>query len=126
MTLFHPADGQVRVKGVTACPNTVPHGWLKEELTTILASLPEPPMVPGAEVSLRSTWERWQADLTIKATLSAELPPPRMRLILDNLPGHKTPGLVCWLFAHGIMPLYTPLGGSWLNLVSGRQGGGLR
>ena len=36
MTLFHPADGQVRVKGVTSCPNTVLHGWLKEELTTIL------------------------------------------------------------------------------------------
>ena len=121
MTLFHPADGQVRVKGVTSCPNTVLHSWLKQELTTILASLPEPPVVSGVEVSLRSLWERWQADLTIKATLSAELPPLRMLLILDNLVGHKTPGLVCWLFAHGIMPLYTPLGGSWLNLVESLQ-----
>jgi len=25
LTLFHPADGQVRVKGVTTCPNTVLH-----------------------------------------------------------------------------------------------------
>ena len=32
LTLFHPADGQVRVEGVTACPNAVLHPWLKREL----------------------------------------------------------------------------------------------
>ena len=42
LTLFHPAEGQVRVKGVTSCPNTVLHPWLKQELTEILASLPQP------------------------------------------------------------------------------------
>ncbi|NIL98064.1 MAG: transposase, partial [Planctomycetales bacterium] len=42
LTLFHPADGQVRVKGVTSCPNTVLHPWLKQELTEILATLPQP------------------------------------------------------------------------------------
>ncbi|GCF11991.1 hypothetical protein [Dictyobacter arantiisoli] len=26
-----------------------------------------------------------------------------------------------WLFAHGIMPLYTPIGGSWLNMVESVQ-----
>jgi len=26
--------------------------------------------------------------------------------VLDNLAGHKTPELVLWLLAHGIMPLY--------------------
>jgi hypothetical protein len=25
--------------------------------------------------------------------------------------------LVVWLFEHGVMPLYTPLGGSWLNMT---------
>jgi hypothetical protein len=25
LTLFHPADGRARVKGVTACPNSVLH-----------------------------------------------------------------------------------------------------
>jgi transposase len=40
----------------------------------------------------------------------------RMLLIWDNLAGHKMPELVLWLFHHGIMPLYTPLGGSWLNM----------
>jgi len=44
-----------------------------------------------------------------------------MLLVLDNLIGHKSPALMCWLFAHGIMPLYTPLGGSWLNMVESLQ-----
>ena len=35
----------------------------------------------------------------------------------DNLAGHKTPDLVLWLCTHGIMPLYTPVGGSWLNMA---------
>jgi hypothetical protein len=41
----------------------------------------------------------------------------RLLLVLDNLAGHKTPAFVGWLFAHGVMPLYTPLGGSWLNMA---------
>ena len=122
MTLFHPADGQVRVKGVTTCPNTVLHGWLKQELTTILAAMPPTPIPSDTgQDAVQSAWRRWQEGLTIKPTLSAELPPLRMLLILDNLIGHKTPSLVGWLFAHGIMPLYTPLGGSWLNMVESLQ-----
>jgi hypothetical protein len=27
---------------------------------------------------------------------------------------------VLWLVAHGIMPLYTPLSGSWLNMAEAR------
>ena len=52
---------------------------------------------------------------------AAELPPLRMLLILDNLAGHKTTAFVQWLFQHGIMPLYTPLGGSWLNMTESIQ-----
>jgi len=44
-----------------------------------------------------------------------------MLLVLDNLAGHKTPAFVCWLFEHGIMPLYTPVGGSWLNMAESIQ-----
>ena len=44
-----------------------------------------------------------------------------MLLVLDNLAGHKTPEFVDWLLANGIMPLYTPLGGSWLNLAESIQ-----
>ena len=40
---------------------------------------------------------------------------------LDNLTGHKTPELLCWFFAHGVLPLYTPLGGSWLNKAESIQ-----
>jgi hypothetical protein len=44
-----------------------------------------------------------------------------MLLVLDNLTGHRTPAFVLWLFAHGIMPLSTPLSGSWLNLAESMQ-----
>jgi hypothetical protein len=42
-------------------------------------------------------------------------------LVLDNLAGHKTPAFVLWLFAHGVMPLYTPVSGSWLNMAESIQ-----
>lgn len=122
LTLFRPADGQVRLKGVTACPNAVLHPWLKRELTAILAAMPGPPERPApGEAAVRNAWERWQEGLTVKPTLLDELPPLRMLLVLDNLAGHKTPAFVCWLFAHGIMPLYTPVGGSWLNMAESLQ-----
>jgi len=120
LTLLHPADGQVRVKGVTSCPNGVLHGWLQQELTTILAGLPRAGAPPEAE-ALQAAWRRWQEGLTVKPTLLSDPPPLRMLLVLDNLAGHKTPGFVCWLFEHGVLPLYTPLGGSWLNMAESIQ-----
>jgi DDE superfamily endonuclease len=119
LTLFHPADGHARVKGVTSCPNAVLHPWLERELAGILDALPAPSPEPSA--GWRPAWERWQEGLSIKPTLPDEPPPLRMLLVLDNLAGHKTPELVCWLFAHGIMPLYTPVGGSWLNMAESLQ-----
>jgi hypothetical protein len=119
LTLFHPADGQVRLKGVTTCPNAVLHPWLKGELAEILAGLPEPPGEPTA--GWRAASERWQEGLTVRPTLLDHLPPLRMLLVLDNLAGHRTPELVCWLFAHGVMPLHTPWGGSWLNMAESLQ-----
>ena len=89
LTLFHPASGAVRVKGVTSCHNAVLHGWLQTELTTILATLPTPP-VPVSAQENRANWERWQEGLAERLTLRAELPPLRMLLVLDNLAGHKT------------------------------------
>ena len=62
----------------------------------------------------RAAWARWQDGLSVRFTLLDDLPPLRMLLILDNLAGHKSAPFVCWLMAHGIMPLYTPLSGSWL------------
>jgi hypothetical protein len=38
-----------------------------------------------------------------------------------NLAGHLSVGLVCWMFDYGIMPLYTPVGGAWLNMAESIQ-----
>jgi hypothetical protein len=68
LTLFHPATGQVRVKGVTHSPNTVLHPWFEHELTTIIAALPH--LNPAADpVAHRAAWTRWQAGLSIRFTL---------------------------------------------------------
>jgi hypothetical protein len=120
LTLFHPASGEVRVKGVRHCPNAVLHPWLKAELAAILATLPEPTAALSPEDNRRH-WERWQQGLSIRITLPIVLPPLRLLLVLDNLAGHLTPSLVLWLFGHGVMPLYTPLGGSWLNMAESIQ-----
>ena len=117
LTLFHPKTGEVRVKGVTSTKNAVLHPWLQEELTRILAALP-PAATQGAELN-RALWELWQQGLTVKFGLLKDLPPLRMLLVLDNLAGHKSADLVCWLMEHGVMPIYTPVGGSWLNELEG-------
>ena len=120
MTLFHPQTGEVRVKGVTSAPNTVLHPWLQGELQAILAGLPELTAQVSAEEN-RRRWERWQEGLSVRITLPTVLPPLRLLLVLDHLKGHLTRAFVLWLFAHGIMPLYTPLGGSWLTMAESVQ-----
>ena len=110
----------MRVQGVTSCTNAVLHGWLEREIAAILAELPAAPPALSPEEN-RRLWEAWQAGLTAKPALPDELPPLRMLLIQDNLAGHKTPAFVSWLFEHGVMPLYTPLGGSWLNMTESIQ-----
>jgi hypothetical protein len=120
LTLFHPADGQVQVKGVTSSANQVLHPWLKRELGAILAGLPGPGTDLDVE-TIRPMWERWVEGLSVRFTFPAILPPLRLLLVLDNLKGHKSVDLVLWFFAHGIMPLYTPLGASWLNMAESIQ-----
>jgi hypothetical protein len=117
LTLFHPASGIVRVKGVTSTANAVLHPWLEAELLAILADLPEPLTL----TEHRRCWTRWQDGLTVRVSLPEDPPPLRMLLVLDNLTGHYTAHFVRWLFAHGIMPLYTPVGGSWLNMAESIQ-----
>jgi transposase len=120
LTLFHPATGQVHLQPVSSCTNPILHGWLKERLGVILAALPAPAAPPDAAAP-RAAWEAWQDGLAERFTLPAELPPPRVLLVWDNLAGHKTAEMVVWLCQHGIMPLYTPLGGSWLNMAESIQ-----
>jgi hypothetical protein len=104
---------------VLSSANVVLHPWLKAELSTILQELPEKSPI-DAETN-RQLWKAWQAGLSLALTLPQDLPPLRMLLIWDNLRGHYTSDFVLWLFAHGIMPLYTPLGGSWLNMAESMQ-----
>lgn len=119
LTLFHPATGALRAKGVTSSANKVLHPWMQDELEEVTQHLPDPePIDPALN---RTSWESWQAGLSVKFTLPETLPALRMLLVLDNLTGHKTPQFVLWLVAHGIMPLYTPLSGSWLNMAESVQ-----
>src|SRR5262245_18422190 len=82
LTLFHPATGQVRVKGVTRTTNPVLHTWMKDTLSQILASLPTTERVLSPQ-QVRASWQLWDEELT--TSVADDLPPLRMILILDNL-----------------------------------------
>src|SRR3954447_6661705 len=114
LTLFHPATGQVRLQPAARGTNAVLHPWLRERLSAILAALPVPTASQEAAAT-QAAWAVWQAGLTMPFTLPDDLPPLRLLLVWDNLAGHKTPDLVLWLCAQGVMPLDTPVGGRWLN-----------
>ena len=109
----------VRVKGVRSTANAVLPPWREAELTEILATLPEPEVLAPEET--HRCWARGQEGLTVHLSRPADPPPLRMLLVLDNLTGHYTAAFVRWLVAHGIMPLYTPVGGSWLNMAESMQ-----
>jgi hypothetical protein len=116
LTLFRPATGEVRAEPVERAPNAVLHPWLQRQLAAILETCPPLPEEPAAEQS----WEAW--------TLSGERPwgaetlsAPRVLLIWDNLKGHTSWPMVRWCLEHGILPLWTPIAGSWLNLAESLQ-----
>jgi len=120
LTLFHPSDGQVHIKGVEQTTNAILHPWLKAKLTAILNTLPEASTCISPTL-VRQTWQQWREGLTVTFTLPQQLPPLRLLLVWDNLKGHQTPELMLWLCEHGILPLYTPLSGSWLNMAESIQ-----
>jgi hypothetical protein len=120
LTLFRPATGHLRAKGVLSAPNAVLHPWLKEQLTEVLAEIerkqPTETLPPEAQRPPCAQWETW-----LGHPLRRPLPPLRIVLVLDNLAGHLSYDLVLWFFDHGVMPLYTPIGGSWLNMAESVQ-----
>jgi hypothetical protein len=67
---------------------------LKDQVSQILATLPEPTQVLSPEEN-RALWERWREGLTCKVTLIQDLPPLRMLLIWDNSVGHTDADLLC-------------------------------
>jgi hypothetical protein len=115
LTLFRPATGEVRAKGVTSAANAVLHPWLRGELGEALAAWP-PPETPEGERPEAARWATW-----LGREPREPLPPLRLILIWDNLAGHLSWAIVRWLFQQGVMPLYTPLGGSWLNMAESLQ-----
>lgn len=121
LTLFHPATGELRAKGVVSARNAVLHPWLKEQLTEILDAIEK--KQPAASLPLeeeRSQCAQWKTWIWPYESAQG-LPPLRILLGWDNLAGHLTLDFVIWLFHHGVMPLYTPLGGSWLNMAESIQ-----
>ena len=115
LTLFRPATGHVRAKGVTNAPNVVLHPWLQAELLQVLADLPDAPN-SHSKPATHAQWATWLGHVP-----HLPLPPLRLLLVWDNLAGHLSSSMVMWLFAHGVMPLYTPLSGSWLNMAESVQ-----
>ena len=64
LTLFRPATGAVRARGVTGAPNAVRHPWLQAELTQILAALP-PVTTPEADRPPPARWATWLGHLPL-------------------------------------------------------------
>ena len=114
-TLFRPATGMVRGKGVLHAPNAVLHPWLQTELAQLLAGLPELTLAE-ADRPQAAHWATWLGHAP-----RVPLPPLRLLLVWDNLAGRLSGTIVDWLFQHGIMPLYTPISGSWLNMAESVQ-----
>ena len=115
LTLFRPATGEVRATGVPTATNAVLHPWLQAELTAVLDALPSVTIPEGARPPL-ARWATW-----LGHEPRDPLPPLRLLLIWDNLAGHHSWAIVRWLLQHGVMPLYTPISGSWLNLAESIQ-----
>lgn len=116
LTLFRPATGEVRAEPVERAPNAVLHPWLQRELEALLATSPPAPAEPGPG----RRWEDWLPPNT-PPWWADGLPPLRLLLIWDNLPGHHSWEFEQWCLNAGILPLYTPLGGSWLNMAESVQ-----
>ena len=69
--------------------------------------------------SVEATLELWALSLRDVKGRTGPVPAGAHGGLRGSVPrsGHKTPDLVLWLCAHGVMPLYTPVGGSWLNMA---------
>jgi hypothetical protein len=119
MSLFRPGSGELRALAVAKTPNGVLHPWLMGELEDILSAT-----VDG-EPKADDMWRDWASWMwpseRIEQYTSDPAPYVRMLLVLDNLSGHRTKSFVAWCLEQGVALLYTPLGGSWLNMAESVQ-----
>jgi len=79
-------------------------------LAVIEKEQPRETLPPEAERSPYAQWATWLGH-------SPRIPKPPLRivLVLDNRAWHLSYDLVEWFFKHGVMPLYTPVGGRCLE-----------
>jgi len=117
LTLFRPKTGEVRALAVEHATNAILHPWLKQQLSQILSQLPA--VDPTGTPVWGHSWSDWGDNE--ENALRFGWPPVRMVLILDNLAGHCSVDLLFWCYEQGIVLLFTPLGGSWLNLCESVQ-----
>jgi len=82
LTLFRPATGLLRAKGVVSVTNAVLHPWLKEQLSELLAELEKKQLAeslpPEAERPSSAQWETWLGH-------PLRSPRPPLRIILSWL-----------------------------------------
>ena len=83
-----------------------PHGVMAALLAEIEQAHPAASLPPEAERPWYAQWEAWLGHPPRRS-----LPPVCIILVLENLAGHLSYYLVRWFFDHGVMPLYTPVGG---------------
>ena len=102
---------------MTHAPHAVLHPWLKAALAQLLATLPAV-TIPEAERPPLARGQTWRGPYRYGPQ---PLPPRRLILVWDNRAGHLRVELVRWLFAQGVLPLYTPLSGRWLNMAASVQ-----
>ena len=65
LTLFYPASGQVRVKGVTQSTNAILHSWIRQQVGEILKTLPEQPILDG-----ETNCQAWNWHWAVRALVS--------------------------------------------------------
>lgn len=73
-------------------------------------------MAIGALVNPAARWETW-----LGSPLPRPLPPLRLIVTWNTLAGHRTTAFVDGLLDHGVMPLDTPVSGSWLTMAESVQ-----
>jgi hypothetical protein len=116
LTLWRPATGEVRAQAVEHTTNAVLHPWL-EARTGGYSQAVSPSSRSGPSGATLAGLGIYPA----AEQLDRFFPPVRVLLVLDNLAGHKSYPLVQWCAEHGILLLWTPNAGSWLNMAESLQ-----
>lgn len=119
MTLLHPKSGRVWLTGTRSTANVILHPWLKDQIEEVVKSLPKLNRKAARDLK-KKAWKHFAKAFWSRESFN-KLPTPRIVLVWDNLTGHKSYELVKWLYEHGVIPLYTPLGSSWLNMAESIQ-----